>query len=101
MADILSMIQWNPNQLQEQWRPNHWQHIFLKPKGAKWINQMQKSLTSIHWAYKCDPEIIQIRCEPTKGLHTLIRTMATGSVDEKYNGMITPYLAILRANAAR
>jgi ssDNA-binding Zn-finger/Zn-ribbon topoisomerase 1 len=62
---------------------------------------MQKALMSIHWAYKCDPEIIQMQCKPTKGLHTLIRTMAMGSVEEKDNSMITLYLAILRADAAR
>ena len=62
---------------------------------------MQKGLMSIHCAYKCDPEIIQMRCEPTKGLHTLVRAMATGNVEEKDNSMITLYLAILRANAAR
>ena len=62
---------------------------------------MQKALTTIHWAHKCDPEIIQMRCELTKGLHSLVWTMSTGSTKERDSSMITLYLAMLRANAAR
>ena len=42
-----------------------------------------------------------MRCEPTKGLHSLIRTMATGSIKERDNSITTLYLAMLRANAAQ
>ena len=101
LAYILGIRLWRPSHLQEKWRPTNWQHIFLGNNGAKWLNQMQKPLLSIHWTYKCDPEIIQMRCQPTKGPHTLVRAMATGSVEEKDSSMMMLYLAMLRANAAR
>ena len=101
LAYILGIRQWKPSHLDQHWKPSHWRHIFFKTKGTKWTSQMQKALTTIHWAHKCDPEIIQMRCEPTKGLHSLVRTMSTGSTKERDSSMITLYLAMLRANAAR
>ena len=101
LAYILGIRQWKPSHLNQHWKPSHWQHIFFKTNGSKWTSQMQKALTTIHWADKCDPEIIQMRCEPTKGLHSLVRTMSTGSTKERDNSMIALYLAMLRANAAR
>ena len=48
-----------------------------------------------------DQEIVQMRCEPTRGTHALLRVITTGSLKEKNSAMTTVYIAMLRANEAR
>ena len=81
--------------------PKHWEKVVHTQRGRKWAIKMKKALHQIGTETEGDKEIIQMRCEPTKGTHALLRTITTGTSTETDGAMVAVYTAILRANSAR
>jgi hypothetical protein len=81
--------------------PKHWEKIMHTQRGRKWAVKMKNALRQIGTEIQGDKEIIQMRCEPTKGIHALLRTITTGTSKETDSAMVAVYTAILRANSAR
>jgi hypothetical protein len=81
--------------------PKHWEKVVHTKRGRKWATQMKNALYQIGTETEGDNEIIQMICEPTKGIHALLRTITTGTSKETDGAMVAVYTAILRANSAR
>ena len=64
-------------------------------------HKSEKTLKQIRTETENDHEIVQMRCEPTRGTHALLRVITTGSLKEKDSAMNTVYIAMLRANEVR
>jgi hypothetical protein len=63
--------------------PRHWKEIEQTKRGKKWATKMKKALKQIRTETENDQEIVQMRCEPTRGTHALLRVITTGSLKEK------------------